>query len=192
VRFDDSFGGHNQEAPPKGATLWLTGLPSAGKSTLALAAAKVLSAGGRNVEILDGDEIRRHLGRDLGFDRSSRHENVYRIGWLAELLARNGVTVLVAAIAPYADDRRAVRESHEKAGIAFAEIFVCAPVECCASRDVKGLYAKQRAGEISGLTGVDDPYEAPVEPEVRLDTSRVEVSESVAQLIAALTSRGLV
>ncbi|MFB6719646.1 adenylyl-sulfate kinase [Kribbella sp. NPDC056345] len=191
MRLDDSAGSQDSVQTTEGCTVWLTGLPSAGKSTLARATAEVLSGRGRRVEVLDGDEIRRHLGGALGFDRAGRQANVRRIGWLAEVLARNGVTVLVAAIAPYAEDRREVQELHEKAGIAFAEVFVSAPVECCAARDVKGLYARQRAGEISGLTGVDDPYEVPTDPALRLETSQAEVRETVAQLVTYLTSQGM-
>ncbi|MEU1286669.1 adenylyl-sulfate kinase [Kitasatospora sp. NPDC005856] len=175
----------------RGATVWLTGLPSAGKTTLAFALADRLRAEGHKVEVLDGDEIREFLSKGLGFSREDRHTNVTRIGFVAEKLAANGVKVLAPVIAPFADSRAAVRERHEAAGTAFLEIHVATPVELCAERDVKGLYAKQAAGEISGLTGVDDPYEAPQTPELRIQTQGREVADSAAELHAFLTERGL-
>ncbi|MFE2725716.1 adenylyl-sulfate kinase [Kitasatospora sp. NPDC059327] len=181
-----------QAAPcERGATVWLTGLPSAGKTTLAFALAERLRAEGHKVEVLDGDEIREFLSKGLGFTREDRHTNVTRIGFVAEKLAANGVKVLAPVIAPYADSRAAVRERHTAHGTDFLEIHVATPVELCAERDVKGLYAKQAAGEISGLTGVDDPYEAPADPELRLQTQGREVAESAAELHAFLTERGL-
>lgn len=181
-----------QAAPcERGATVWLTGLPSAGKTTLAFALAERLRAGGHKVEVLDGDEIREFLSKGLGFSREDRHTNVTRIGFVAEKLAANGVKVLAPVIAPFADSRAAVRERHAANGTAFLEVHVATPVELCAERDVKGLYAKQAAGEISGLTGVDDPYEAPEAPELRLQTQGRAVAESAAELHAFLTERGL-
>ncbi|MEV7176157.1 adenylyl-sulfate kinase [Kitasatospora sp. NPDC093679] len=175
----------------RGATVWLTGLPSAGKTTLAFALAERLRAEGHKVEVLDGDEIREFLSKGLGFTKEDRHTNVTRIGFVAEKLASNGVKVLAPVIAPYADSRTAVRERHAANGTDFLEIHVATPVELCAERDVKGLYAKQAAGEISGLTGVDDPYEAPQDPELRLQTRGRAVAESAAELHAFLTTRGL-
>ncbi|GJF28842.1 adenylyl-sulfate kinase [Kitasatospora sp. NE20-6] len=175
----------------RGATVWLTGLPSAGKTTLAFALAERLRAEGHKVEVLDGDEIREFLSKGLGFTREDRHTNVARIGFVAEKLAANGVKVLAPVIAPYADSRAAVRERHAALGTDFLEIHVATPVELCAERDVKGLYAKQAAGEISGLTGVDDPYEAPESPELRLQTQGRAVADSAAELHAFLTERGL-
>ncbi|MED7954245.1 MULTISPECIES: adenylyl-sulfate kinase [unclassified Streptomyces] len=175
----------------RGATVWLTGLPSAGKTTLAFALAERLRAEGHRVEVLDGDEIREFLSKGLGFSREDRHTNVTRIGFVAEKLAANGVKVLAPVIAPFADSRTAVRERHAANGTDFLEIHVATPVELCAERDVKGLYAKQAAGEISGLTGVDDPYEAPEHPELRLQTQGRAVAESAAELHAFLTERGL-
>ncbi|MER5864742.1 adenylyl-sulfate kinase [Kitasatospora sp. NPDC002040] len=175
----------------RGATVWLTGLPSAGKTTLAFALAERLRAEGHKVEVLDGDEIREFLSKGLGFSKEDRHTNVARIGFVAEKLAANGVKVLAPVIAPYADSRAAVRERHAALGTAFLEVHVATPVELCSERDVKGLYAKQAAGEISGLTGVDDPYEAPQDPELRLQTQGREVAESAAELYAFLTERGL-
>ncbi|GAB2605939.1 adenylyl-sulfate kinase [Kribbella endophytica] len=180
-----------QDTGTGGVTLWLTGLPSAGKSTVARAAAEVLEQRGRRVEVLDGDEIRAVLGAS-GFDRAARDANVRRIGWLANLLARNGVTVVVASIAPYRETRDAVRGSHEDAGIPFVEVHVAASVECCVARDVKGLYARQARGEITGVTGIDDPYEPPLAPELRLSTDREDVSRSVETVIEYLTLHELV
>jgi adenylylsulfate kinase len=178
-------------APATGATVWLTGLPSAGKTTIATALAEQLAARGRRVEVLDGDEIRTFLSAGLGFSRADRDQNVQRIGFVAELLASHGVIVLVPVIAPYADSRAAVRERHQAAGTGYLEVHVATPVEVCSQRDVKGLYARQAAGEISGLTGVDDPYEAPAEPDLRIETHRQDVEESTAALSALLSERGL-
>lgn len=175
-----------------GATVWLTGLPSAGKSTIAVAAAERLRAAGRQVEILDGDEMRSFLSAELGFSRADRDTNVQRIGVVAQMLARNGVLVLVPVIAPYAGSRKAVRARHESGGTPYLEVHVCTPVEVCRMRDVKGLYARQAAGELTGLTGVDDPYEEPESPDLRLEAHRRTVSESVAALCSFLAGRGLV
>ncbi|MGH4032171.1 adenylyl-sulfate kinase [Actinomycetota bacterium Odt1-20B] len=174
-----------------GATVWLTGLPSAGKTTIAYELAGTLRAGGHRVEVLDGDEIREFLSAGLGFSREDRHTNVQRIGFVAELLARNGVLALVPVIAPFADSREAVRKRHQANGTAYVEVHVATPVEVCSVRDVKGLYAQQAAGEISGLTGVDDPYEAPESPDLRIESQDQTVQESAAALRALLIERGL-
>ncbi|GAB2588535.1 adenylyl-sulfate kinase [Streptomyces capparidis] len=176
----------------RGATIWLTGLPSAGKTTIARALADRLRGEGHRVEVLDGDEIRAFLSAGLGFSREDRHVNVQRIGFVAELLASHGVKVLVPVIAPYADSRDAVRKRHEAEGTAYLEIHVATPVEVCADRDVKGLYARQRAGQIAGLTGVDDPYEAPERPDGRIEAHTQTVQESAAALYALLAGKGLV
>ena len=168
-----------------GVTIWFTGLPSSGKTTLVHALAKRLADEGyERVEVLDGDIAREHLTKGLGFSREDRAENVRRIGWVASLLARNGVIVLASVISPYRDDRDAVRDMHEGR---FVEVHVATPVDVCAERDVKGLYAKQRAGELSGLTGVDDPYEPPLRPEVVVPTHQQSVDESVELLWRSLT-----
>ena len=168
-----------------GVTIWFTGLPSAGKTTLAHALAKRLADEGyERIEVLDGDIAREHLTKGLGFSREDRSENVRRIGWVASLLARNGVIVLASVISPYRDDRDHLRTIH--AG-RFVEVHVATPLDVCAARDVKGLYARQRAGEISGLTGVDDPYEPPLHPEVVVPTHQQTIEESVEQLWRALS-----
>ncbi|WP_030195739.1 adenylyl-sulfate kinase [Streptomyces sp. NRRL S-87] len=175
----------------QGATVWLTGLPSAGKTTIAYALAERLRGEGHRVEVLDGDEIREFLSAGLGFTREDRHTNVQRIGFVAELLASNGVKALVPVIAPYTDSREAVAKRHAAAGTAYLEVHVATPVEVCSERDVKGLYAKQAAGEISGLTGVDDPYEAPEAPDLRIESHTQTVQESAASLFTLLTEKGL-
>ncbi|MGW1643165.1 adenylyl-sulfate kinase [Streptomyces lavendulae] len=175
----------------QGATVWLTGLPSAGKTTIAYALAERLRAEGHRVEVLDGDEIREFLSAGLGFSREDRHTNVQRIGFVAELLASNGVKALVPVIAPFADSREAVAKRHAAAGTPYLQVHVATPVEVCSERDVKGLYAKQAAGEISGLTGVDDPYEAPEAPDLRIESHHQTVQESASALHALLTERGL-
>ena len=171
-----------------GATLWFTGLPSAGKSTVAHALAARLRAEGRRVQVLDGDEVRPHLYAGLGFSRTDRDINVSRIGWVARLLASHGVTVLVPVIAPYAAARQAVRAAHAEAGVPFAEVFVSTSLAVAESRDVKGLYAKARSGEITGLTGVDDPYEEPRSAELVLDTAEIDLATSVELASALLTA----
>jgi adenylylsulfate kinase len=167
-----------------GKTVWLTGLPSAGKSTLARALEKRLLDAGERVEVLDGDVVRTHLTADLGFSREDRDTNVRRIGFVAQLLARNGVTVLCPVIAPYRAARDEVRALHEPG--TFMEVFVSTPVDICSDRDVKGLYAEQKAGNISGLTGVDDPYEPPLNPEVVVPTHTQSLEESVETVWRAL------
>jgi len=175
-----------------GATLWLTGLASAGKSTLARALAERLAEKGRAVEVLDGDEMRRQLSAELGYSKQDREANVARIGFVAALLARHGVLVLVPAIAPYRAGRDAVRGRHEAEGLGFFEIHVATSLEACRARDVKGLYALQRAGRLAGLTGVDAPYEAPRAPDLRVPTEDGwSVERSVSLLVDLLVRHGL-
>ncbi len=179
-------------ARPVGATVWLTGLPSSGKSTIAHAVADELIAAGHQVQVLDGDEVRPHLSAGLGYTREARDINVTRIGWVARLLASHGVIVLVPVIAPYADARQAVRADHDAAGVPYGEIFVSTSLPVAESRDVKGLYAKARRGEISSLTGVDDPYEAPTSAELEIDTAVVDLPaavEATTQLVDQLLTR---
>jgi adenylylsulfate kinase len=172
--------------------VWLTGLPSAGKTTLATALAERLRADGvPRVEVLDGDEVREFLSKGLGFSREDRDTNVLRIGWVAATLAKHGVLVLASVISPFAETRAGVRALHEDRGAGFLEIHVATPVEVCSERDVKGLYAKQRSGELTGLTGVDAPYEAPLSPDAVIRTQEQTLDESVAQLHAVLVARGL-
>lgn len=189
MRFAGIDGGHQPAG--QGGTVWLTGLPSAGKSTVAGAVADSLRSEGRAVEVLDGDEVRRRLAGELGFTRQDRDLNVARIGYIAEMLARHGVLVLVAVIAPYAEARNGVRKAHEQSGTAFLEVHVATPMEICRDRDVKGLYARRAAGLLHGLTGVDDPYEVPGRPELRLDTSGRSVTESAEAVCELLRARGL-
>jgi adenylylsulfate kinase len=179
----------------KGFCLWFTGLSGAGKSTVSGAVHHALQERGiTNVELLDGDEVRTHLTKGLGFSKEDRDTNVLRIGWVCQLLAKHGVPCMTAAISPYRDIRGQVREMVEKAAGkgAFIEVFVNASVEECARRDVKGLYAKAMKGEIPQFTGVSDPYEAPETPEVELVTEHEELEESVAKVLAYLEQNGFI
>lgn len=162
----------------QGLTVWFTGLSGAGKTTLSQALEKLLMARGYRVEPLDGDVVRQHLSKGLGYSKADRDENIRRIGFVAELLTRHGVVALVSAISPYREIRDEVRR---KIG-AFLEIYVNAPLEVCEQRDQKGLYQRARAGEIQGFTGIDDPYEPPLAPEVECRTDLETVEESVAKV----------
>jgi adenylylsulfate kinase len=175
----------------KGGIVWLTGLSGAGKSTLATALAQRL-APLRPVELLDGDEVRTFLSAGLTFSRADRDTNVRRIGYVARLLANHGVLVFVSAISPYVDTRTEVRRAAEAHGITFVEVFVNAPLETVAARDVKGLYARAQAGEIPAFTGVSDPYEPPASPEVEVRTDRESHAESEEKILAALQRMALV
>lgn len=175
-----------------GATVWLTGLPSSGKSTVGNALADRLRATARRVHVLDGDENRALLSAGLGFSREDRFLNVQRVGLVAEVLARNGVIAVVPVIAPYEDSRAAVRRRHEQSGTPYLEVHVDAPVTVCAERDVKGLYARQRAGALSGLTGVDSPYEPPAAPDLRLDTHLHDIAKAVELVCELLERKGVV
>lgn len=170
----------------KGVTLWFTGLSGAGKTTISHVVADKLKSQQRNVEILDGDIVRLNLTKGLGFSKEDRDENIRRIGFVAQLLTRNGVIVVVSAISPYRDIRDEVRG---KIGD-FIEIFVNAPLDVCEGRDVKGLYAKARAGEIKQFTGIDDPYEAPLNPEVECRTDLETLDESVSKVMNKLQELG--
>ncbi|HEX7663159.1 MAG TPA: adenylyl-sulfate kinase [Polyangiaceae bacterium] len=171
-----------------GAVVWLTGLSGAGKSTLSDALVPRLRAAGKKVELLDGDVVRTNLSVGLGFSREDRDRNVARIAFVAHLLARNGVVVVVAAISPF---RGARDEARKLIGAQFVEVHVAPPLETCIERDVKGLYKKALAGEIAQFTGVSDPYEAPLSPEVKIDTSAVSVDAGVAKIEDHLRSLGV-
>jgi len=173
-----------------GGVVWLTGLSGAGKSTLTMAVAARLAAV-RAVEALDGDEVRTFLSAGLGFSRADRDTNVHRIGYVARLLARHGVLVFVAAISPYIDTRTRLRELSVAAGHPFVEVFVQAPLETVIERDVKGLYKRAQAGEIPSFTGISDPYEPPIAPDVVVHTANETRAECEARIIAALVDRGL-
>jgi adenylylsulfate kinase len=167
-----------------GRTVWLTGLPSAGKSTIADLMAVDLRRRGVRVEILDGDVVRTYLSKGLGFTKEDRDENIRRIGFVASLLARNAVTVIVAAISPYRQVRDEVRALHRDSR--FFEVHVATPVEVCIVRDVKGLYGKYAKGELKGLTGIDDPYEPPLNPELRLSAHDESPSASAQRTLALI------
>ena len=172
---------------PDGFCLWLTGLPSAGKTTIGRALVARLSARDRFVELLDGDEIRRGLSADLGFDRASREAHAARVAFVAKLLARNGSIPIVALISPYRSSRERARAEIGR----FVEIYVNTPLEVCERRDVKGLYRRARAGEIREMTGIDDPYEPPEHPEIVVDAVRLSPAESADYVLAELERLGV-
>jgi adenylyl-sulfate kinase len=171
--------------PAHGVTVWFTGLPSAGKTTIAGLVGRRLAEQGRRVEVLDGDVVRAHLSRGLGFSKADRDENIRRIGYVAGLLTGHGVTVLVSAVSPYRAVRDEVRAAIERVG-GFVEVHVAADLATCRARDVKGLYARHARGELRGLTGVDDPYEPPLTPELVLDTAAESPEESAARVLELL------
>ncbi|HUP16595.1 MAG TPA: adenylyl-sulfate kinase [Acidimicrobiia bacterium] len=166
-----------------GVTVWLTGLSGSGKSTIAYAVEEQLVADGRAAYVLDGDNLRHGINADLGFSKEDRSENIRRVGEIARLMADAGVVVLVPVISPYRADRDEARRKHEAIGLRFIEVFVDTPLEVCEERDPKGLYARARAGEITGMTGIDDPYEAPVSPELLLDGSDVSVKDAAEMVL---------
>ncbi|NJK65700.1 MAG: adenylyl-sulfate kinase [Microcoleus sp. SU_5_3] len=172
----------------KGFILWFTGLSGSGKTTISKALEPELKARGCKVEILDGDVVRTHLSKGLGFSKEDRDTNIRRIGFVAHLLSRNGVAAIAAAISPY----RAIRDEIRTMEPNFVEIYVKAPLATCEARDVKGLYAKARAGEIKGFTGIDDPYEEPINPEIVCDTDCESVAESVKHIITKLELLGYI
>jgi adenylyl-sulfate kinase len=176
----------------RGFTLWLTGLSGAGKSTLAENLTPLLRERGVKVEVLDGDEIRTNLSKGLGFSKEDRDTNIRRIGFVSRLLARNGVGVITAAISPYRDIRDEVRTKTIEDGAVFVEVFVKCSIEVLAERDVKGLYKKALAGEIKQFTGVSDPYEEPLNPDVVVDTATETIEASLAKILWELEQRALI
>ena len=173
----------------RGCVIWMTGLPSAGKSTIAETLAPALRARGERVELLDGDVVRENLSKGLGFSKEDRDINIRRIGFVAELLARNGVKVITAAISPYRSVRDEVRGL---VGDHFLEVYISTPLDVCEDRDVKGLYARARSGALKGFTGIDDPYEPPHNPELVLDTVKQGVEENARRILGHLVERGFV
>jgi adenylyl-sulfate kinase len=172
---------------PEGFCLWLTGLPSSGKTTIGRVLVERLTARGRFVELLDGDEIRKGLSADLGFDRVSREAHAGRVTFVAKLLARNGSIPIVALISPYRTSRAKARAEIGR----FVEVYINTPLEVCEQRDVKGLYRRARAGEIHEMTGIDDPYEPPEHPEIVIDAVRLAPAESADFILSELERRGL-
>lgn len=169
-----------------GCTIWFTGLSGAGKSTLAEVVEHRLKALGRNVEVLDGDIVRTHLSKGLGFSREDRDTNIKRIAFVCKLLTRNGVICISAAIAPYREAREWARKEIGN----FVEVYVKCPIEVCRQRDIKGLYKLVDEGKIKNFTGVDDPYEEPDHPELVIETDKETVEESVSRILAKLTELG--
>jgi adenylyl-sulfate kinase len=175
----------------KGFTLWMTGLSGAGKTTLTTQLVGELRNHGLSIEVLDGDEVRTNLSKGLGFSKEDRDTNIRRIGYVSRLLSRNGVGVITAAISPYRAIRDEVRRSIEGDGALFIEVYVKCPIEVLADRDVKGLYKKALAGEIKEFTGVSDPYEEPLAPEVVVLTDQETVEDSARKVLKELAKRGL-
>ncbi len=172
----------------KGVTVWLTGLSGAGKTSVARCLEAELKSRNCKVEVLDGDLIRTWLSQGLGFSKKDRDINVRRVGFVANLLSRNGVIVIAATISPYQEIRDEIRAINQD----FVEVYINTPLEVCEARDVKGLYAKARAGEIKGFTGIDDPYEVPTNPEVVCESARETVEQSANKAIATLEKLGYI
>jgi adenylylsulfate kinase len=179
-------GGPSPPAPSRGFCIWLTGLPSSGKTTIAKELAPRLNARGYRVELLDGDEIRRGLSSDLGFDRAAREAHAGRVTYVAKVLARNDVIPIVALISPYRTSRAKARSEIGR----FVEVFVDTPLAVCEERDVKGLYKKARAGQIKEMTGIDDPYEAPERPEITVRTTQRTAAAEAEYLLSELVRLG--
>jgi adenylyl-sulfate kinase len=176
----------------KGFVLWFTGLSGAGKSTLAEYLTPIIIERGTNVEILDGDVVRTNLSKGLGFSKEDRDTNIRRIGFVANLLARNGVCAITAAISPYEGVRNECRSMVDKRQAEFVEVYVEAPLSVVEERDTKGLYKKARAGEIKNFTGIDDPYEAPKHAEIVVHTGKESIEESANKILRFLEAKGLV
>jgi bifunctional enzyme CysN/CysC len=174
------------DRPWRGATVWLTGLSGSGKSTVAVEVERLLVAAGRAAYVLDGDNLRHGLNADLGFSAADRTENIRRVGEVARLFADAGVVAVVPVISPYRADRDRVRAIHDEAGLPFLEVCVDTPLEVCESRDPKGLYAKARAGEITGFTGIDAPYEPPLAPTLHLTPASGTPTTQAQQILPLL------
>ena len=176
----------------KGFTLWMTGLSGSGKSTITEVLIEEFEDRGIPLEVLDGDVVRENLSKGLGFSKEDRDINIRRIAFVADLLSRNGVPVITAAISPYREIRDEARKMHEDTGAAFVEVFVATSLEDCEARDTKGLYAKARSGEIKEFTGISDPYEEPLDPELRIETAGKTPEESAADVLVYLEAEGLI
>ncbi len=176
----------------KGATIWFTGLSGSGKSTIAFTLEHALVQRGRLAYVLDGDNIRHGLNKNLGFSAADREENIRRIGEVAKLFADCGVLTMTSFISPYRKDRDTVRALHAEGGLPFIEVHVNTPIETCEQRDPKGLYKKARAGQLKGFTGIDDPYEAPLKPELTLDATSTSPQEATLLLLDYLRKQGLI
>ena len=176
----------------KGATLWFTGLSGSGKSTIAFTLEHVLVQQGRLAYVLDGDNIRHGLNKNLGFSAADREENIRRIGEVAKLFADAGVITMTSFISPYRKDRDLVRALHVEAGLPFIEVYLNTPIATCEQRDPKGLYKKARAGQLKGFTGIDDPYEEPLHPELMLDATNVSPQEATLKMLTFLERKGIV
>ena len=181
----------NQLLKQKGCTIWFTGLSGSGKSTIAFTLEHALVQRGRLAYVLDGDNIRHGLNKNLGFSAADREENIRRIGEVAKLFADCGVVVMTSFISPYRKDRDGVRELHAAAGLPFVEVHVNTPIETCEQRDPKGLYKKARAGQLKNFTGIDDPYEAPQRPELSIDATSTSPQQAAILLIEYLEKQGI-
>jgi len=170
----------------RGATVWLTGLPAAGKSTVAAALERALVEAGRLAYVLDGDNVRHGLSGDLGFDAAARHENVRRVAHVARLFADAGAVAIVSLVSPFTADRERARRLHDEADLDFFEVFIDTPLTECERRDPKGLYARARAGSLKGLTGVGDPYERPADPDITVHTTDEPLEVSIARILDVL------
>jgi adenylylsulfate kinase len=176
----------------RGATLWFTGLSGSGKSTVAFTLEHALVQQGRLAYVLDGDNIRHGLNKNLGFSAGDREENIRRIGEVAKLFADCGVLTMTSFISPYRKDRDLVRGLHAKDNLPFIEVYMATPIATCEQRDPKGLYKKARAGELKGFTGVDDPYEEPAKPELVIDATATSPQDAAATIIAYLKQTGII
>jgi adenylylsulfate kinase len=176
----------------KGCTIWFTGLSGSGKSTLAFTLEHALVQAGRLAYVLDGDNIRHGLNKNLGFSAADREENIRRIGEVAKLFADAGLVTMTSFISPYRKDRDLVRELHKAGNLPFIEVFVNTPIDTCEQRDPKGLYKKARSGQLKGFTGIDDPYEEPLAPELTVDCTNTSPQDATIQLVNYLQGQGII